>query len=151
MAEIASYQIFFTFFSILVLQNNLLTGGIDNKLIGIFLIIINFSVLSFTFYTEVLQPESIDDLNYLEKDYLYHLAKSNYKKGKGNASKGISVKEINDIYEFNMNSILENNNNNNIELIQFKKRNEISPSIHHSINPLQNFNNNRDIDSDDEI
>jgi hypothetical protein len=41
MAEIGSFQIFFTFFGILVVQNNLLQGGIDNRFIGILLIIIN--------------------------------------------------------------------------------------------------------------
>jgi hypothetical protein len=121
-----------------------------------------------------LVSQSIEDINYLEKDYLHHLAKSKYIKGKGRGNQGISIEQIDDIYDNNMKSIAENKKiscTDEVELVQFKRKGtktnkKVNETLSSSIcnppaitmsnkesysNPLHTLRNNREIDSDDEI
>lgn len=54
LAEMGQYQIFFTFFGALIMSRNLLGDGMDSAL-GVFLILVNLSVMLLTFYFEYVE------------------------------------------------------------------------------------------------
>ena len=78
LAEIGQYQVYFTFFGALIMQNELLNSKWDAA-VGALLITINFSVVVATAVTEIRNVKQTDDVDVSEAEIAYRKSLMAYK------------------------------------------------------------------------
>jgi len=91
LAEMGQYQIFFTFFFALILQNNLIPGEIWQEIIGVFLIILNMGVILMVFVKE---SEVVHFMEIFIKKFLFFVLSKLYGGNKRSSSAASSEFEI---------------------------------------------------------